>query len=596
MKKNLAEGSFLSQEEIKLKTFKRIEEINAYVYKEIIIPVGFEIDPEGLWYTENKENKHPLKEWVSSSLWITGYTRDHNNENHGRVLEFMDIDNHLHTWTMPMELLSGDGSKILSALWNMGLQISVKRKAKEKLLEYIQRCKPTQRFRCVLQCGWYNKAFILPDQTFGYISKERIVFQNPTFIDCGLKESGSIEEWQKNVACKANGNSKLILALCASFSGPLLHLLNHANIGLHFRGSSSLGKSTALQVANSVWGDSSGIQTFRATANGLEGIASLHNDRLLCLDELGQISPVEGGHVIYMLGNGLGKGRANTLGLARMQARWRLVYLSTGELSLSQLMEEGGKNIKAGQEVRFIDIPADTGKYGLFENLHEFSCGADFSKHLHDSSKKYYGCASRVWLKCLVENIDEVESILKMTISEISQRYLPVDSSPQVIRVFNNFALLAAAGELASKFQITGWKNEVAIEGVMKNFNDWVGDRGSHGLYEEKNALSQVKSFFELHGESRFSPWNREIDDRSRTINRAGFKKDESKGVEFYVYIEIFRKEICRGLDCRLVEKLCIKRGYLVPDIEGNATRPEALPGNSKTTRCYKFTSKILNE
>lgn len=115
-----------------------------------------------------------------------------------------------------------------------------------------------------------------------------------------------------------------------------------------------------------------GIRTYRATANGLEGTAALHNDRILCLDELSQCVPQEAGQVIYMLDNGMSKGRANQQGLAKKQVTWRLVFLSNGEEGLAQLLREIGKRVKAGQEVRLIEIPADTNIHGLFENLHGY--------------------------------------------------------------------------------------------------------------------------------------------------------------------------------------------------------------------------------
>lgn len=56
------------------------------------------------------------------------------------------------------------------------------------------------------------------------------------------------------------------------------------------------------------------MQLWRTTANGLEVTASLHNDTLLCLDELGQIHPEEAGEAAYLLCQGLAKGRADRSG------------------------------------------------------------------------------------------------------------------------------------------------------------------------------------------------------------------------------------------------------------------------------------------
>lgn len=281
----------LQEENMIASTMERIEELNALVDKENI-PQGFQLDEEGVWYLQEQGKKLPLKELICSPLLVTMHIRDHKNENHGRVLEFKDIDGHKHQWTMPSELLAGEGIKIIANLLNMGLWVSSKRKSRDKLLEYITRCNPVRKARCVLQCGWFKNVFVLPEDTIGYIHGEKIILQNSSIIESKNDVLGSLDEWKEQIAKKACGNSRLILAVSAIFAGPLLHLMRHENIGIHYKGHSSLGKSTALHVANSIWGHPVNVHTFRATANGLEGTAAIYNDRLLCLDELGQISPI----------------------------------------------------------------------------------------------------------------------------------------------------------------------------------------------------------------------------------------------------------------------------------------------------------------
>jgi putative DNA primase/helicase len=585
----------LQEEDLLVNTLERVNEINALVDRETV-PQGYEVDEEGVWYIQKEKNGTPVREWLSSPLWITGHTRDHKNENHGRILEFQDIDDHKHVWTMPMELLAGESSKILGVLLNMGLRISPKRTYRERLLEYIAQCKPVRRARCVTLCGWFKGAFVLPSQTIGHIQCEKIIYQNPSAIDSINETAGSLDEWREKIGKMAIGNSRLILALSAGFGGPLLDPLNHENIGIHFKGNSSLGKSTALHVANSIWDSVASIRTYRATANGLEGIAAQHNDRILCLDELSQAQAQEAGQVIYMLGNGMGKGRASQQGLARRLATWHLIFLSNGEVGLSQLLGEIGKKTKAGQEVRLIEIPADTGVCGLFENLHGLEGGAFFSTYLKDACARHYGTASRAFLSRLVEKVEESVDFVKTVMDGLTQRYLPKDSSPQVIRVFEHMSLIAGAGELASLFGITGWATGAAADGVMKCFQDWLQARGGLGMQEEQIALEQVKNVFQLHGESRFSPWDRKADDKTRTVNRLGYRKESGEGVEFFVFPQAFRDEVCKGLDYQFVEKVCLKHGILVPDDKGNPTRSERFPGCKKTERCYRFVLETLSD
>ena len=88
------------------------------------------------------------------------------------------------------------------------------------------------------------------------------------------------------------------------------------------------------------------------------------NGSLLALDELGEVSGREAGAAAYMLANGAGKARADRAGHARRSARWRVMILSSGELSLADKMAEGGARIAAGQAVRLLDLAADTRAHG----------------------------------------------------------------------------------------------------------------------------------------------------------------------------------------------------------------------------------------
>lgn len=158
------------------------------------------------------------------------------------------------------------------------------------------------------------------------------------------------------------GNSRLVFAVSCAFAAPLLHLVGEENGGFYLRGPSSTGKTTVLFVACSVFGGRDYLQRWRATINGLEGVAIQHNDALLCLDELKQVDPREAGEVAYLLANGSGKQRANQHGGAREKYTWRLLFFSSGETSLADHMRTAGKKAHAGQETRLADPRAQADK------------------------------------------------------------------------------------------------------------------------------------------------------------------------------------------------------------------------------------------
>jgi putative DNA primase/helicase len=86
------------------------------------------------------------------------------------------------------------------------------------------------------------------------------------------------------------GNSRLSFALCRHFRRAFASPGRSGSGGFSFEGGSSSGKTTALQIAASVWGGPEHVRSWRATDNGLEGIAALHNDNVLILDEMGQVN------------------------------------------------------------------------------------------------------------------------------------------------------------------------------------------------------------------------------------------------------------------------------------------------------------------
>jgi len=166
---------------------------------------------------------------------------------------------------------------------------------------------------------------------------------------------------------------------------------------------------------------------------------------------MGQMDGKQIGETAYMLSNGQGKQRANRTGGVSQLREWQLLVLSTGELSIKESIESFGGKVKAGPEVRMVDITADV-EHGIYEELHGFGSGAELSEHLNTQSLKYHGTAFEVFLNKLILNKDKVKPVfdsIKSKFTEALPKDIEVDE--QVKRVANRFALIATAGELATK-------------------------------------------------------------------------------------------------------------------------------------------------
>jgi putative DNA primase/helicase len=464
---------------------------------------------------------------------------------------------------------------------------------KNYLSVYIQTAHTKARARCTNRIGWHGGVFVLPTGTLG-TTNERVLYQSATVIKHSFKRRGTLMEWQQNVASRASGNSRALFAIACAFAPPLLELAAGESGGFHLRGGSSTGKTKLLACAASVWGSPEYTQLWRATANGLEGLAQLHNDGLLILDEIAQVDPKDAGGVAYMLSNGSGKVRASQEGLARKPARWRLLYLSSGEISLSEHAMAGGKTVKAGQEVRLVDIPAEAGKeMGVFEHTHGAADSATFARDLHEATGQYYGTAGIAFLEYVVANLHTLPQMISQHRRSFTQSVITSDASGQVERVAARFALVAFAGELASSLGITGWQGEEAENAVKTCFHAWLEARGGAGSLEKKNLLSDIRAQLEAHSESRFSALDQP--DGKVTINRMGFTRQGENGREYVILPEAFRRELCKGHDSRQAVKVLHELGVLLPDSGGQPQRRESLPGFGRS-RCYVIQSSKLWE
>lgn len=430
--------------------------------EKIRFPFGngyFEVSSKGVFFIgKNTDGEELPPYWVCSPLHVIAKIRGDKSGEWGRLLKWQDDDQVMHQWAMPLELLQGDGADVRKELSRLGLTIAPGKKARELLSSYLQICNVEARARCVNRLGWYGTVYVTSSESIGE-NNEIIVFQNTHAIEPAFSISGTVEDWRNKVGKLISGNSRLIFATSISFAAVLANLAVEDSGGFHFRGSSSSGKTTALKIAASIWGNPEKyLRLWRSTANGLEGLAALHNDGLLILDELSQIDPKEAGESAYLLANGQGKTRASRNGSAKQAFRWRLLFLSAGEESLSALMARAGHKANIGQEIRLADIEADAGNHmGIFDNLHEAANPASFSLALKDAASQYYGSVGKDWIDKVVANKSSITTLITTCVKEFVEKSVPLNASGQIFRVARRFGLVAIAGELATEFGLTGW-------------------------------------------------------------------------------------------------------------------------------------------
>lgn len=556
----------------------------------VILDTGEKLNP-GVYYhgwkdtRRNERNPGQFDTLVCGPLHVDAQTSDGDANNFGRLLRFMTSTGVWRQWAMPMELLSGTCEELRSELLSMGLVIEPT--GRDLLARYLLSDRePARRVRCALQVGWCGQCFVLPDTVIGPGSDD-VIFQSATRNHGEHGCSGTLDGWRSEVASLAPGNPLLLLAISAAFAGPLLRRVGAEGGGVHFYGDSSTGKTTILQAACSVWGGPNYPRTWRGTANGMEGAATLFNDCLLALDEISQADPREVGAIVYSLANGVGKQRATRSGSARGVASWLTFIISTGERTIATTMDEGGHKTKAGQSVRLLDLPAARG-FGCFDDLHGHPSGTALSDALKQAVTTHYGHAGRAFVERLANDQSRFGEQLGMIKAHPS--FNPPDAEGQDKRAAARFALIALAGEQATEYGITGWKSGAALDAAAQAFELWRVMRGN-GNNERRQILEQVARFIERHGDSRFSDWTT---DNVQVRDRAGWWRDTVEGRTYLFTAEGMRAALT-GFDFKRALYVLEEFGVLSPKQAGGERAKVVRIGGRGSVRVYQVAAERLS-
>jgi putative DNA primase/helicase len=376
-------------------------------------------------------------------------------------------------------------------------------------------------------------------------------------------------------------------------------LLNFPGAGIHFYGDTTKGKTTVLEADASIWGQGQGyLRPWRATANGLEGTCVQHTDTLLVLDEIAEINSKDLNEVAYFLVNGQGKTRSDRHGEAKQAKSWRVPLLSSGEESLRTKLAAVGISVKEGQSLRILDIPS-LGKYGLFDDLHEFKSGAEFADAIRGAANQHYGHAGPAFVKALIV---QNRADLAQRHAEIVLRFST--QNPQEARASRCFALAALAGELATEAGVVPWEADDATSAALHVFAIWRDARETSVFGAEHfQILSRISDFIDAHSDSRFSDLNwtpgvnqygNIINDEPKIYNRAGYW-DDSGNSRVYLFTNGGLKEATKGFEFGRVLKALEDAGAFAKK-GANAKAISTRTPDNRTPRLYWIDPEKLDQ
>ena len=297
--------------------------------------------------------------------------------------------------------------------------------------------------------------------------------------------------------------------------------------GVHFLGPSSKARRRCCASRRAFGGGATRPAMFAPGARrrtDLEGAAAGATDTALILDELGQIDARELAAALYMLANGAGKARAHRDGALREPRTWRVMSLSSGEVPLTRSLSRiaAGRS-RAGQFVRMLDIPADRARLrrvrqcrpgrrrgGARQGVQ--ARGGVRLRNRRAGIRAAADCGRR-----------DAATTCERSSTNSSRRMSRPARTVRSIRAAQRLGLIAAAGELATAFGLTGWREGEARAAAAWALKQWIEGRGGTEPAEARQAVEQVRHFIEAHGEARFD--NLDDPDAKPVNNRAGWRK-----------------------------------------------------------------------
>ena len=279
--------------------------------------------------------------------------------------------------------------------------------------------------KAITHLGWAEDGFVpfIQDYKFDGDRSFESIFKD-------IKEKGNYEIWLDTVR-ELRKNETMHFIIASSFASVLIEQIHINPFIVHLWGKSGTGKTVALIVAMSVWGNPKVghlVKNLNSTNVGFERLSAFLNNIPFAADELQAIKNkyTDFNEIIYKLTQGEGKSRGTAEGGIAEQLKWNCAFLTTGEEPItSEYSKEGVKN-------RVIEIEENQ---QLVEN----------GKEIVNILLENYGYAGKQFLEHI-----PTQEVLRARHSELFKRLN--EKSNSTGKQTNAIACVILADEIVSKY------------------------------------------------------------------------------------------------------------------------------------------------
>lgn len=204
-----------------------------------------------------------------------------------------------------------------------------------------------------------------------------------------VHSKGTLEEWAEYIAPLRKQSLYLQIVLAAAFASVLISKVKTLPFVLHLWGGTGTGKTVALKVAASVWGNPEKYMlTLNGTTNALMGTAALLHDLPLLADELQTIKLDTNfqnqtyDKLIMQLTEGKDRARLTQQSTLKEQKTWNNCFIFTGEEPITQSNSGGGTKNRVIELQCKEQIISNGNAVVNFIDSHYGSAGRAFIEHI----------------------------------------------------------------------------------------------------------------------------------------------------------------------------------------------------------------------
>lgn len=215
---------------------------------------------------------------------------------------------------------------------------------------------------------------------------------------------------------------------------------------------------------------------------------------------------------------------------------------------------------------------------------------------LKEEMYKNYGVVGDAWLFYLSTEYSQKMKDSKTEFEEYCNALRINQYQGHIQRVARIFAVIATAGEMASKAGITGWSKHTAFKAVQNVFMNWL-KTFSKAQNEPVNEVIGRLQHMIWNEQSRFEYVDSAKKKYERVKNRLGFIKEYDGEMVYMILPKQFHNELCQGLDPTKVSEILLTNGLLITDnCKNSKTKTVKIPNIcQKTIRVYAIRSSILS-